>query len=148
MNFTKEEISEIEKAMNFVTENWYNHLVDAVIQLAKQKGVKNLYWNTSSTLDSGNTQSGKVDFFYERLPQRLGFRETNVNLRGKGEERMWHLPLGKESYANDGLLTLDMVPRSYQGAVIGILRHRGPYKREELRREIEPSPFTFFLIFL
>ena len=134
MEFTKEEISAIEKSMNFVTANWHKHLINAVIQLAKNKGVKNLYWNTTDTLDSGNTQEAKVDFFYERLPQQMGFKSTTANLRGKGEERMWHLPLTKEAFSQEGTIPLDRVPKSYQGAVIGITKHRGPYTKDELKK--------------
>jgi len=136
-DFTREDISKIEKSLNFLTDKWYEHLIRAVINLAMQKGVNHLFFNTPEALESGATQEGKVDFFYNRVPQRLDFNKVQKDLRGRGEEPLWYMNLGGEKFASSDLISIDQIPKSYQGAVIGILRSRGPYTKEQLKRVFE-----------
>jgi hypothetical protein len=99
-------------------------LINAIIDLAKSEGVSHLYWNSVDTIDSGNTQESKLDFFYERLPKRLGFRSEFVDLRGHDKERMWYLPLTQEVQAqsvDDPVFTLDQIPIGVRAKVQGML---------------------------
>ena len=134
MNFTVEEIIEIEKALSFIIHRWHHDLAEAVLSIAKSKGIKDLYWNSSETLDSGGANHGKVRYFYEDFPSQLGFKAVNVDLRGKGQERLWHMDMGVKKHASDGLIELSQIPKGLQGAIIGILRGRGPYTKDDLRR--------------
>jgi hypothetical protein len=134
MDFTVEEIQEIEKALSFIIHRWHHNLAEAVLSIAKSKGVKDLYWNSSETLDAGGVNDGKVKYFYESFPSQLGFKTVNVDLRGKGKERLWHMDMGVKKHASDGLIELSQIPKGLQGAIIGILRGRGPYTKEDLRK--------------
>ena len=136
-NLTKEDFQEIESKLGYLINNWYIELVNTIINLAKKENVKKLYWNSSETLGNYGANESKTKFFYESLPSQMGFVKTKANLRGKGEENLWAMDLGRNSYAAEGLISLEQIPKAYQGAVIGILKSRGPYKKEELKRVLE-----------
>ena len=137
MTFTKEEILEIDKTMGRITTGWKYRFIQKVIELATKSGVKQLYWNSSETLNAGGINEGKKEYFYEKLPQEMGFKMTQVNLRGKGNERMWVLPLSQKKYASNNLITLEQIPKNLQGAVIGMLRSRGPYRINDLKNVLQ-----------
>jgi len=135
--FTQEEIKYIEKNSSFIVNQWIDHLIGKIIDLAKKKGISDLYWNSSETVNSGNTHKNTLNFFYESVPSRLGFTSVAANLRNKGYERLWHKSLNARSASSKrfaSTIPLDRVPPKYQGAVIGILKHRGPYSKEELKK--------------
>ena len=143
--FTPEELSVIDSKLRFIVFDWATHLISHVIGQAKQKGVNQLYWNTSDTLESGATQDDKVDYFYERLPPKLGFKETSIDLRGKGEERLWGMTLVSiKSSAFHGLFkmaektfTIQQIPKKYQGAFIGLIGKKDFYTEADVKKVIE-----------
>jgi len=137
-NLTKEDFLEIEKKLGYVINNWYNDLINTIISVASKEGVKKLYWNTSKTLSAGGINDAKKNFFYETLPNNFGFKKEKQVLRNKTEEEFWVKNLQKNSYASEGLIPLELVPKAYQGAVIGILKgNRGPYTKEELSKVLK-----------
>jgi hypothetical protein len=149
--FTKEEIVHIEKNLNYITEKWFLSLVNKIIREAKTKGITNLYWNSSDTIDSGDTHEGKLKMFYEMLPKQLGFKPTQANLRGRGDERLWVMPIDQpkpRETSNEPvgeLIPLERIPQTLRKQVVGILsrgkrdeqgrkvNHLGPYTKDELR---------------
>ena len=159
--FTKEEITHIEKNLNYITEKWYFTLVDKIIRDASAKGITNLYWNSSDTIDSGGTHEGKLNMFYEMIPKQLGFQSVQANLRGRGEERLWYKGVTpsktkkssqppKAKGDEPDLIPLEKIPHSLRPKVIELLSpegetggsnkyglvdrtHKGPYTKEELR---------------
>ena len=135
-NLTKEDFLDIEKKLGYLINNWYIELFNTIVTLAKNSNVKQLYWNSSETVDGGSNGS-KKNFFYETLPSRLGFVKTKANLRNRGEESLWLMNLDRETYSSDGLIHLNQIPQRLQGGVIGILKSRGPYTKEQLRPVFE-----------
>ena len=135
--FTDEEIKSIEKQLGFITQKWHEQLVLNIINMAMNKGVSDLYWNSSDSINSGNTQKNKINYFYERFPTQMGFKESQVELRGRGPERLWHMSLGEKKIASNDMIELSRIPQEYQGAALGILKHRGPYSKNELKKVFE-----------
>ena len=143
--FTPEELSVIDSKLRFIVFDWATHLISHVIGQAKQKGVTKLYWNTPDTLESGATQDEKVDYFYERLPPKLGFQESSANLRGRGEERLWLMNLSSiKASSLIGLLkvaektfTIDQIPKKYQGAFLGLIGRKPFYTEEDVKKVID-----------
>lgn len=131
--FTKEEIRRIEKQLGFLTGKWQEYLIKTVVQMAKNKGIKNLYWNSSETVYP-DLNEAKKQYLYERFPSQMGFTEKRIALRDRGIEKLWYLSLSNTKHASSGLIKLDEIPQAYQGAVIKILRYRGPYTKEELKK--------------
>jgi len=143
--FTPEELSVIDSKLRFIVFDWATHLIGHIMGQAKQKGVTKLYWNTPDTLESGATQDEKVDYFYERLPPRLGFKESSANLRGKGEERLWLLNLAsvQASYFSDlfkvaaKTFTINEIPKKYQGAFLSLIGKKPFYTEEDIKKVID-----------
>ena len=140
IKFTDEEVREIGKKLSFIVNDWAKSLLMHVINQAKSNNVGTLYMNTSQTL-IGGANEGKTDYFYERLPEQFGFIKENVDLRGR-DEVLWayHLNKGVSSSSLSYLMkiaqkiiTLDQIPRKYQGAVISMLGRKNGYTIEELR---------------
>jgi len=138
--FTPEEISVIDKKIGFVVFDWAKHLINHILTQARSSGVSIVYMNTVDTLDSGDTQEMKVDYFYERLPPIMGFKKEQANLRGKGKETLWayHLDVveasSKKMIKLCQSITLDSIPKKYQGAFIGILGRKPSYTSEEIKK--------------
>ena len=120
--FTKEEISIIDKNLGFIVFDWATHLVNHILSAARSEGVEVVYMNTPKTIDSGATQEGKLDFFYERLPPRLGFKKEKVNLRSKGKETLWAYRFDVITASCSQFIklsqsvALESIPQKYQGA--------------------------------
>jgi hypothetical protein len=142
--FTPEEISVIDKNLGFIVFDWAKHLINHILSQARTKGIKSVYMNTPDTLNSGNTQEGKVEYFYEKLPPMLGFKEEKIDLRGQGEERMWGIHFAKiiseAMYflmkISQKIFTIQDIPSKYQGAVLGIIGKKSNYTLEEIRKVI------------
>jgi hypothetical protein len=137
--FNEKEISIIDKNLGFIVMDWAKHLVNHILSQARQKGVESIYMNSPETLDSGANE-GKVDYFYTKLPQQLGFKPVVVNLRGKGNENMWVYKFDNwmNTASSGGILRLaslvpmDKIPRKYQGAFIKMIWRKDAYTNEEI----------------
>lgn len=143
MEFTREEISKIEKNLNFIVFDWAKHLINHIITQARNKGVNVVYLNTSETLEAGGVTDPKVKYFYEKLPPLLGFKLEKVNLRGRGEELLWAYHLdqsGIQASLLNSLLKfaksypLEELPRKYQGAFIGIIGRKPYYDENDVQK--------------
>ena len=160
IQFTRDEISIIEKNLGFIVFDWAKHLVTHVLGQARSAGVQTVYMNTINTLDAGAITEGKVDYFYERLPPLLGFRKEEANLRGRGNETLWTYHLGELHAANLSYLfkmakkiALESLPPKYQGAFIGMLGKKPFYTSEEVqqvlsileKKQKKPKSFSKFL---
>jgi len=60
MEFSREEVSHIEKNLGFIVFDWAKHLISNVLDQARKRGVSKVYMNTPQTIDSGNTSSDKL----------------------------------------------------------------------------------------
>jgi len=144
--FTKEEISVIDKNLNFIVFDWAKHLVSHIINQAQNQGVSKVYINTPQTLDSGSTE-GKTEYFYSKLPPQLGFHIEDVNLRGKGEEKLWAYDLNAtmknaiskfiKTITAAKTFTLQDIPPKYQGAVINIIGKKPLYDENDLKKVLD-----------
>lgn len=142
MEFTREEISKIEKSLGFIVFDWAKHLVNHILSQARDKGVDTVYINTPETLDAGAITEGKVDYFYEKLPPLLGFKKEKADLRGTGKETLWAFHLNpKTSSSNLRKLakqfTLEEFPQRYQGAFLGIIGKKPYYTDEDVNRVLD-----------
>jgi len=144
--FTPEEISVIDKNLGSVVFDWAKNLINNIIVSARQKGVNNLYMNTSKTLDSGSNDD-KTQYFYETFPERMGFKRTEANLRGKGMEELWVMELNsvqasRQAYEfvrtaqEDRMFTLEQIPSRLQGAVISFIGKKPQYSKSELLKVV------------
>ena len=141
IKFTREEISIIEKNLGFIVFDWAKHLVNHILSQARNKGVKTVYINTPESLDAGSITEGKTDYFYERLPQLMGFQKEKVNLRGS-KEVLWAYHFErKEALSNLlGLFkiakqyALQELPPTYQGAFIGIIGKKPYYDENDVQK--------------
>jgi len=140
--FTPEEISHIDKNMRYIVFDWAKHLIQHILSIARKNNVSTVYMNTSKTVDSGNTQEMKLDYFYEKLPQLMGFQLEKVNLRGK-TEKLWAYHLNEKlsaqciSIIKTANVLLQNIPKKYQGAFIGILGRKPEYTNQEIEQIIE-----------
>ena len=149
-HFTKEEISYIERSLNFIIVEWAQSLIRNVLDKALEFGVQNVYMNTPETLHGGATE-GKVDYIYERLPVKMGFKKTRANLRGS-LETFWLYNFDEASKTaksidafikqaqeniqpqEDKLISADLLSDKWWfGAVISRLGKKPVYKASELR---------------
>jgi hypothetical protein len=145
-NFTREEISTIEKNLGFIVFDWAKHLIGNIISQARNNNVKVVYINTPETLDAESINEGKTEYFYEKLPPLLGFKLEMANLRGR-EEKLWayHLDGGSRDIAasvikllkTSKLISLDDIPPKYQGAFVGIIGRKLQYNEEEYGRVLD-----------
>lgn len=143
--FTPEEISVIDKNLGFIVFDWAKHLINHILSQARKKGISVVYMNSSDTLYGGVNES-KLQYFYERLPQQLGFKEENIALRGKGKERLWAYyfeTIETSGYnSSDFFLKLaqsvpiDKIPSKYQGAFISIIGRKPSYTNDEIQKVI------------
>jgi len=141
IKFTREEISIIEKNLGFIVFDWAKHLINHILSQARNKGVKTVYMNTPESLDAGAITEGKTDYFYERLPQLMGFQKEAVNVR-RSKEILWTYHFErKEALSNLlGLLktakqyTLQELPPNKQGAFIGILGRKPYYDENDIQK--------------
>lgn len=139
--FSPEEISHIDKTLSFIVFNWGENLINHIIFQAKNQGVETLYLNSSETVYGGANES-KTIYFYEKLPKRLGFTEEQVDLRGKGEERLWVYHINKKANAIYGLIkkaeektfTLEQLPKQYQGAFVNIIGKKPTYTTNDINK--------------
>jgi len=146
MEFTKEEISEIEKNLGFIVFDWAKHLITHIVSQARGKGVDTVYMNTNESLSSDVNVSNdsKIDYFYTKLPPMLGFKLEQAELRDNGLESMWayHLNTVTSAFIRDLLIktaktyALEDIPITYQGAFIGMLGKKPSYTDEEVRRVV------------
>jgi hypothetical protein len=108
--------------------------------------VNNLYINTTKTLDSGSNDD-KAHYFYETLPERMGFKRTEADLRGRGMEELWLMELNsvqaaREAYEfvrtaqEEKIFTLEQIPSKLQGAVISFIGKKPQYSKSELLKVI------------
>jgi len=143
ITFTPQEISVIDKKLGFMVFDWFKYLIYHIISMARNKGIDVLYINSSETLDAGSINEGKSQFFYEKVPPALGFKQENVNLRGKGTERLWayHLDSKGTKASCDHFIklaektfTIEQIPAKYQGAVIGIIGRKPLYTPADLQK--------------
>jgi len=142
-SFTPEEVSVIDKNLGFIVFDWAKHLVSHIVSQARKNGAKSVYINSSETLNSGATE-GKVQFFYEKFPPTLGFKEEMVDLRGKGKERLWAMHFAQITSNESNFLvkiaqrtfTLEEIPSKYQGAVLSIVGKKPSYSLEDIRKII------------
>ncbi len=139
--FTAEEVKYINKKLSFIVYDWVKYLVLNIIDEAKSNGIVNLYWNSSVSLakHAPVENEDKKDALYERLPSQMGFVEKHVEFREYGIERLWYMQLNtvqsssKKYIKQSGMVALEQIPPTFQGAAIGILKHRGPYTQDEMR---------------
>lgn len=143
IEFTREEISHIEKNLGFIVFDWMKNLIGQVISKARSKGVKTVYMNTSETLEAGGIHESKSEYFYEKLPPTIGFQKETINLRGNGEEPLWayHLDtLPAQASSIEYLIktannvALEEIPKKYQGAFIGMIGRKKYYTQEEIKQ--------------
>jgi len=140
--FTPEEISHIDKNMGHIVFDWAKHLIQHILSIAMKQGVHTVYMNTSQTISSGATQEMKLDYFYERLPPLLGFKLQEVKLRGK-KESLWAYDLNKKLATSilhlfkTADISLQDIPKKYQGAFIGIIGRKPFYTNEEIKQIID-----------
>jgi len=92
-SFTNEEISEIQKKLSFVVENWAKNLINHILKNARDASVDVVYMNTVAS-SSGNIQNdSKLEYFYENLPRSMGFNLENVDEKTVGKQvngdKMW-----------------------------------------------------------
>jgi len=154
ITFTPEEISVIDKHLRPIVFDWPKHLVNRIILSAKKEGVSRLFINSRKTLDSG-VNDDKAEYFYETLPENLGFHKTQANLRGKGLETLWVMEINKPveskilsdfiklaqsvqsvQSVQEKLFAIDQIPKKYQGAVLSILGRKPKYTKNELLKVI------------
>jgi len=140
--FTPAEISEIDKKLSFIVFDWAKHLVIHILNSAKNSGVQTVYMNTSKTLHGSNTEL-KVDFFYEKLPQLLGFQKKRAKLRGK-YETFWAYDLATNAKLIKNIVKLAQqsfelsdIPSRYQGAIISIIGRKQNYTIDEIQKVYE-----------
>lgn len=144
VTFTEQEISVIDKKLGFIVFDWAKRLVSQIITKAISSGVDVLYWNTPESLSSGANDT-KVDYFYNRLPQQLGFQKEQANLRGKGKEFLWamHLDSTNNEITASFLafiktaakeVTLDQIPSNLQGAFINMIGRKPFYTKEDIEK--------------
>ena len=145
MEFSREEVSHIEKNLGFIVFDWAKHLISNVLDQARKRGVSKVYMNTPQTIDSGNTSSDKLTYFYEKLPPIMGFNKEKVNLRGRDEE-LWAFDLNPKaqevaaSFLRSFIktatktFTLEQIPKKYQGAMLGIIGKKPEYTLEEAQK--------------
>lgn len=145
IKFTQEEVSIIEKNLNFMVFDWAKHLVSHILTQARNQGVKTVYMNTPKTLDAGSITEGKTSYFYERLPALLGFKKEKATLRGKGSEKLWayHLDTVQAISTIIGLIKtakqfkLEELPSTYQGAFINIIGRKPLYDENDVQKVLE-----------
>ena len=144
IEFTREEISVIEKNLGFIVFDWAKHLINHIISQARNKGIKTVYMNTMETLNAGALNDVKMEYFYKKLPPLLGFKKEEVKLRNNIIEIMWAYHLDKGIQASIRVrnllfkiakqFTLEEIPSTYQGAFIGIIGKKPFYNEMEVRK--------------
>ena len=82
------QMDNIANKLNWIMSRWPNLVFHNVWKQAKAAGIKNLYMNTSQTVDSQMSEGGKNQY-YEILPESLGFDKVDADLRGRNE-RFWY----------------------------------------------------------
>lgn len=144
IEFTQEEISRIEKSLGFIVFDWAKHLINHIITQARNNGVSKLYMNTTKTLDAGAITDPKMEYFYSKLPPILGFHKTQADLRGSGNEELWVYDIDRMTASSLNTLirlakrvTLEELPKTYQGAFIGILGRKEYYTSDDIKRVLE-----------
>ena len=144
VEFNKEEISRIEKSLGFIIFDWAKHLINHIITQARNSGVSTVYMNTTKTLNAGAITDPKMEYFYSKLPPILGFYKTKANLRDRGNEDLWAYSIDRMTASGLNTfirlaknITLEELPKTYQGAFIGILGKKEYYTSEDIKRVLE-----------
>ena len=146
ITFSPEEISIIDKNLGFLVFDWAKNLINHILTMARDKGVEVVYMNTPESLSVNAPVSNedKAEYFYDKLPSLLGFQKESINLRGRQEE-LWSYKFSEENVsastiqyflrtAQIGQVSLEQIPRKYQGAFLGIIGKKQGYTREEVNK--------------
>ena len=140
VSFTSEEISVIDKNLGYIVFDWAKHLINHILSQARNNNVEIVYMNTSETLNSGDTQDQKVNYFYTKLPPMMGFEIEKANLRGNGKENLWAYHLN--TVISESLISLikcagkniplEKLPQKYQGAFLSLIGKKPFYTQEDI----------------
>lgn len=150
MEFTAQEIAEIRKKLSFIVDHWAVNLVNHILKQARDAGVSSVYMNTMQSLQAGVQNEEKLDYFYDTLPRILGFRKEKVEPKDVGKNvsggEMWVMhfsPLSANSDLNNIIkiaqktLSLDQIPKRYQGAVLSIIGKKPLYTMDQLQSVLD-----------
>lgn len=84
------EFQHIRTELKELIEEWPAIVYQAVKEKAKELEIKNVFMNTSETVDGGCHENKRM-YFYERLPKEWGFKKKKIQLPGREkEEELWH----------------------------------------------------------
>jgi phosphoribosyl-AMP cyclohydrolase len=140
--FTPDEISKIDKKLPFIVFDWAKNLIMHVLQKAQEHNVNVVYMNTKNTLHGSNTEE-KVEYFYEKLPEMLGFKKEKIKLRNR-PEIFWayHFGISASNILHfirlaQKQFALAEIPPKYQGAILAIVGRKSFYTLDEMRKVYE-----------
>lgn len=143
--FNQEEIKEIKKYLGPIIESWAVNLIKHIIDEARSQGVSTVYMNTSETVRGNIGNEEKNIYFYEKLPQQMGFVKERAELR-EDPEIYWsyHLNKTKESSNLYNLLILaqrtilyEEIPVAYRNNVIQMFGRKKQYTIEQLKQVLK-----------
>jgi hypothetical protein len=146
ITFSSEEISIIDKNLGFLVFDWAKNLINHILTVARDKGVKVVYMNIPESLavNAPVSNEDKAEYFYEKLPPLLGFSQESVNLRGR-KETLWAYRFSEENVnasivqhfmktTQVAQVSFEQIPPKYQGAFLGIIGRKQSYTREEVNK--------------